>query len=295
MSEIIEAELLLQPECLLGEGIQWREDLSRLFFTDILGARLLSCDAAGGALREWRTPERLGSFAFDPEGAVLAAFESGLFRWDLESGRIERLTEFEPHLPSTRHNDGRCDRQGRFLVGGVDEEGLRPLSSLTRYDGEGVETLLEGIGCSNALAFSPDGTVMYHADTPTRRINAYPYAPGSGALGAARLFAETATAGAAPDGACVAADGALWSAEFNGSGVQEYRPDGARGRRIAVDAPQTTCCCFGGPDLDILFIITAREHMGPAEIEAAPKSGGLFAARPGATGLPETRFARPLF
>lgn len=293
--QTIEARLLVHPDCELGEGVTWRDDLGRLFFTDILGRRLLSCDADGGALEERALPERLGCFAFDRAGAMICGFESGIFRFDPVGDRLDRLTRFEPDQPSTRLNDGRCDRQGRFLAGGVDEAGLAPISSLMRYADGRAETLVTRIGCSNGLAFSPDGARMYHADSAGKDIFVYDYDPQTGALGARRVFATLTDAEGAPDGAAVAADGGVWNAEFGAGAVQEHRPCGARGRRVLVDAPQTTCCCFGGPGLDRLFITTARENMSADQVAAAPLSGALFAADVGAVGLPEPRYREPLF
>jgi sugar lactone lactonase YvrE len=53
-----------------------------------------------------------------------------------------------------------------------------------------------------------------------------------------------------------------------------------------------TCCCFGGDQLDVLYISTARQRMTPEQIEREPLAGGLFACRPGAVGLPEARFGK---
>lgn len=292
----IEAELLLDCRCELGEGIQWRSDTQRLYWTDIHGKRFWSCDAAGGAVETVELPERLGAFAFDPAGAILAAFESGLFRVDPATWDRERLSDFEPELSSSRYNDGRCDRQGRFVVGGMNEDGLEPRSSLTRYGAEGgVETLAAGIGCSNAIAFSPDGRRLYFTDTPSRTLWAYDYEPAGGPLGLRAVFAEMTGDEGFPDGACVDAEGRLWNAQFKGARVQCFTPDGERRTRVRLPVPQVTCCCFGGPALDRLYITTAREHMSEEEVAAAPLSGSLFVAEPGAVGLEEVRFATPLF
>ncbi len=296
MKQDLEAELLLDCRCELGEGIQWRADTQRLHWTDIDGKRFWSCDAEGGAVETIDLPERLGSFAFDPAGAILAAFETGLFRVDPATWRRERLSDFEPDNPTTRYNDGRCDRQGRFLAGGVNEDGLKPSSSLTRYSAVGgVETLAAGIGCSNAIAFSPDGRRLYFADTPTRTIWAYDYDPAGGPLGLRAVFAELAEDEGLPDGACIDAEGRLWNARFLGGSVQCFTPDGERRTRIRLPVAQVTCCCFGGPGLDRLYITTARENMSPEEVAAAPLSGSLFVAEPGAVGLEEPRFATKLF
>ncbi|MEM9011556.1 MAG: SMP-30/gluconolactonase/LRE family protein [Pseudomonadota bacterium] len=291
----MQAELLVRSDCILAEGIQWNPVTERVYWTDIHGRSFWSCDADGGNVRSVETIERLGSFAFDPAGHILAAFESGLFRWDPEGDRLDRLTDFEPDQPSTRYNDGRCDRQGRFLVGGMNEDGLKPTSSLTRYAGGQVATLATDIGCSNSICFSPDGATIYFADSPTAEIRQASYDPESGAVGTWSVLLKLAEGEGFPDGSSVDAEGHLWNARFNGADVVEVRPDGSTGRRVTLPVPQVTCCCFGGPALDRLYITTAREQMSEADVAANPLSGCIFVAEPGATGLLEDRYAERLF
>lgn len=291
----MKADLLVDCRNTLGEGVQWNPDHDRIWWTDIHGRALWSCDADGGSVRQIATKERLGSFAFDPDNNILAAFESGLFRWDVESDRLERLTTFEADHPTSRLNDGRCDRSGRFIVGGIDEDGHKPTSSLIRYDGETQETIGTGIGVSNSICFSPDGRWMYFADTPTKVIRRYPYDTETGRIGEPEVFVTVMGRAGFPDGACIDAAGSLWSARFWGGAVQEVTADGKDGRRIEVDAPQVTCCCFGGAKFDRLYITTARENFTAEQAAAHPLSGGLFVAEPGAVGLPEDRFAKRLF
>ena len=291
----MKAELLIDCKNTLGEGVQWNADHRRVWWTDIQGRRLWSCDADGGNAEAIECMERLGSFAFDPDNNILAAFESGLFRWDLERDRLDRLTDFEPEHPTSRLNDGRCDRAGRFLAGGMDEDGHKKTSSLIRYDGARQEVLETGIGVSNSICFSPDGRWMYFTDTPTLVIRRFPYDVETGALGPEQAFFTVDADAGRPDGSCVDAAGSLWNARFWGARVQEIHADGTEGRRIDVDAPQVTCACFGGAKLDRMFITTARERFTDELAEAHPLSGGLFVCEPGAVGLPEDRFAKRLF
>jgi L-arabinonolactonase len=116
---------------------------------------------------------------------------------------------------------------------------------------------------------------MYFADSPRHKIWAYDYDAASGTTSNERLFA--APHPGFPDGSCVDADGCLWNAEWGGSRVVRYTPDGRVDRVIGVPAKNPTCCAFGGTRLDTLYITSAD-------------GAGLFASRPGVAGLPESRF-----
>lgn len=291
----MKADLLIDAQNTLGEGVQWNADHRRVWWTDIHGCALWSCDAEGGSVETIKTQERLGCFAFDPQNRILAAFESGLYRWDLDADRLEKIYAFEPDHPTSRMNDGRCDRQGRFIAGGIDEDGLKPTSSVVRYDGQDMSTLMHDVRCTNSICFSPDGKWMYFADSPTRVIQRIAYDPETGRMGQSEVFYRVSDDGGVPDGSCVDAEGALWNARFDGGLVQRILPNGTDDVAVAVDAPQATCACFGGEDLDCLFITTARENMTHSDLETAPHSGGLFVCEPGFRGLPEDRFATSLF
>ena len=162
MAETLQAELLVDCRNTLGEGIQWNRHDERLYWTDIEERRVWSANAHGEAVDQWTFPERVGAFAFDRNGDLLLALETGLHAFTVATQDLRRLTKFEVDMPTTRMNDGRCDRDGRFIVGGMDEAALGPLSSVVRFAPEGIqETLISDVGCTNSICFSPDGTAMY--------------------------------------------------------------------------------------------------------------------------------------
>ena len=147
-----------------------------------------------------------------------------------------------------------------------------------------------GICIPNSLAWSPDGSTMYFADSLQYTIYAHDDDAASGTMGARRVFARTEPP-AFPDGSAVDAQGFLWNAEINGGRVVRYAPDGSIDRVIALPVPRPTCCTFGGPDLDVLFITTASQQMTAAECLALPLAGALLRLDAGVRGLPEPRCA----
>lgn len=292
MTNSIKARLLLDCRCELGEGVQWHAGFARLFWTDIHGQKFMACDENGENLKVLELPERLTSFAFDQHDRVLAAFESGLFAvddWTQLPEQGVRLSTFEPDKPDTRYNDGRCDRQGRFIVGGMNEDGLKPISSLTRFDGATVSTLRQGIGCSNGICFSPDGDKFYFTDTPVGVIWVFDYDKARGEIANQRTFATADIGPGLPDGSCVDREGLVWNARFNGHCVLALATDGSIRTRIDLPVPQVTCACFGGQAMDRLFITTAREDMSDDDTERYPLSGSVFVADVGRQGLAEAR------
>ena len=287
-----DVECVVDCQNTLGEGPAWSVDEQKLYWVDIEQSELRRYDPATKDTKVWQTPERVGSFAFRQQGGLLVAFESGMDFWDPASGQSQRIQKFEPELATTRTNDGRCDRQGRFIVGGMNEtDNGDPISNVYRIDPDlSIHQIISNVTCANSTCFSPDGTVMYFADTPTGQIWAYDYDAESGAVKNRRVFADFSDQPGMPDGSIVDAEGFLWNAQWNGYRVVRYRPDGTIDRIVDMPVMNPTCVAFGGKDLDILYVTTARYLMTPEQIEAEPLSGGLFAVKVDVQGLNEPKF-----
>jgi sugar lactone lactonase YvrE len=90
---------------------------------------------------------------------------------------------------------------------------------------------------------------------------------------------------------CIDAEGMLWIALFGGGALTRWDPaSGLLLERLELPCCQVTSCCFGGPNLDQLFITTARREMDAASIKAEPLAGGLFQADVGVKGLAAAGF-----
>jgi sugar lactone lactonase YvrE len=282
---------ILPVNNLLGEGILWDSHRQRLWWTDIQGRRLFRYDWALGHTHTLEMPERLASFGLTARSErLITAFESGFAWYDPGDQSVTWLARPERLHPAVRFNDGRVDRQGRFWSGTM-VEGDQPGVSAGLYSFDrqyGVRQHLGDVRISNSLCLSPDGRTLYFADSPTRTIRVFELDP-EGTLGPSRVFAQTPV-GADPDGATIDADGCLWSAHWGAGCVVRYTPEGKIDRTVRVPASQPTCVCFGGPDLDVLCITTARIGLSAARLSTEPNAGDVFLYRVGVKGLPEAEY-----
>ena len=60
---------------------------------------------------------------------------------------------------------------------------------------------------------------------------------------------------------------------------------------IKLPVARPTSCCFGGANLDELYITTASTRMPAEELAKQPLAGGLFHCKPGVKGFPMVEFA----
>lgn len=302
-----EAQILnvVETGAILGESPVWSPEEDVLWWLDIKAPALHRHDPATGVDDSWPLPQETGSIVLRKGGGLVGALRGGFAFLDVgatgEMVRPDWIGDPEPDRPLNRLNDGRADRQGRFWAGSMhDLDGppatyfeREPVGAFHRLDPDGsIHQMIDGILVSNGLCWSPDGTTMYTANSPTREMHAWDYDPATGDVEKERVFATfpEEDGRGTPDGAIVDAEGGVWVAEFRGSRVTRLTPDGDVDRMIALPASRVTCPMFGGPELATLYVTTAKIMLSPEELAREPLAGALFAIDAGVAGIPEAVF-----
>ena len=286
------------PIAALGESPVWCPEEVILYWVDIDGKTIHRHDPATGTHGTRSIAGRPGSIALtSTPGRLLIASEHRLLELDWDTGAVTPFVDLEPASTGNRLNDGCCDSSGRFVVGSMcaDTNAGRTTGTLHRIHHSGeVETLRTHIGVTNGLAFDVTRNRMYFADTPTERVLVFDYEPSTGALSNQRLFFDYHKYPGKPDGACVDADGCYWSASVYGWALLRITPDGDVDCRIELPIQKPSMPCFGGANLDTLFVTTIGAG------GTIPSEPGRDGFEPGATlaieglgveGIVEPRFA----
>jgi sugar lactone lactonase YvrE len=240
----------------------------------------------------WQLPQRVGGVVLQSGSRPVVVLADGLYEFDPRDATLS-LRCRSPLPEHVKLHESQCDRQGRLWVGAYDHH-FSPThrdargGAYFRWDAHGLTPVISDISVANALAFSPDGRVMYAADTPTRLIEAFDLDPVTGHLSHRRPFVQLQNGEGFPDGATVDADGGFWLAAVGAGALRRYRSDGELDRVVQLPFSNPTKPAFGGPELDILFVTSTKLKIGA---ESA-LDGGLFAFCPGERGLPEPLLAR---
>jgi sugar lactone lactonase YvrE len=283
---------VLDIKAQLGEGPVWSSRDQALYWVDINAPSLNRFDPATGRNVAMPMPDSIGCFALRQPAGFIVALRGGIWLAGAD-GTLGRKIADAPFDPAHhRFNDGRCDRQGRFFAGSMNEKRDAPTAALWRVDADGAMTrVLAGMTISNGLAWSPDGRTMYHADTPTHTIRAFDYDIATGTPSRPRVFAQWTGENDRPDGGAVDSAGNYWTAFYRGGRVLQISPRGQTLAEYPIPAMCPTMCAFGGADLATLYVTTARQMRDADELARLPHSGGIFAMRVDVPGLPEPAFA----
>jgi L-arabinonolactonase len=291
---IMRIEVIVDVKTTLGEGPLWDVEQERLYWIDSFDGRVFRATVAGGEIRCWDVPQKIGSMALRKDGSgAVVSLARGFHLLDFKSGDVELIIDPEPDKQNNRLNDGKVDKRGRFVAGSMDTMEEGPNGALYRLDPDfSLHKLDEKIIVSNGPCWSPDGATFYFADTWTGDIWAYDYDQSTGAASNRRTFVSVdRSRGGAADGSTVDAEGCLWNALVYDGRLVRYDPSGRIDRVIDMPVKKITSVMFGGPNLDILFITSMAKPPLPRFPGDGRLRGSLFAIYDlGIRGLPEPRF-----
>ena len=297
----------------LGESPFWHPSEQMLYWVDINGKKINRCSVLMGTVESWAMPSEPGCIApahsRDGTGGLVIALRDGIYRAADWGGELKRIHQPTHDTATTRFNDGKADPLGRLWAGTMFEPRTSPEAALYSFDCRAgdmprVQQHVIGATIANGLAWSPDATTIYWADTPTHTVRAWDWDAQANVMTNERVFKRwpdkselpagwrpgmTGYQGR-PDGAAVDIEGNYYIAMFEGGRIFKLSPQGDVLQDIALPALCPTMPCLGGGDLKTLYVTTARHHRSADELARYPQSGCVFSMRVDVPGLPVNVF-----
>jgi len=277
-----EPELIADYACETGENPLWHPLEKRLYWTDIPNGRLFRYDPDSGHHEQIYQGRPVGGFTFEADGGLLLFRDCGnVTLW--RDGEFAEIVGAITAERDSRFNDVIADPAGRVFCGTMSSDHSK--GSLYRLDLDGrVTRVLDSIGCSNGMGFSPDLKTLYYTDSFAREIYSFDYDIETGSLVNRRIFATIPESHGLPDGMAVDQQGCVWSALWDGFGLVRFDQDGNIAVRVQFPTRKVSSLTFGGDDLQDIYVTTAG---GNTKHEDGAAAGSLFRVRLEANGRPE--------
>ncbi|WP_461533953.1 SMP-30/gluconolactonase/LRE family protein [Sinomicrobium sp.] len=287
-------EVLTNIKSLCGEGPVWDSETSSIYWIDVVGGDIHRYNTKSNSQKSIHTGQKIGAIAQCSSGHLIAALKKGLFFVDFERGYIKTIVNPESDRSGNRFNDGKCDPNGRFWVGTMDDgNNIKNAGSL--YTLERDLTVLKkysGLTISNGMVWSVDKRSFYLIDTPTQKVMAFDYDNSSGDISNKRDIISIPKGEGSPDGMTIDNEGMLWISHWDGWKVSRWNPHtGTQLFEIKLPVSRVTSCTFGGEKLEDLYITSAKVGLTHEEMAQQPLAGSLFVVKKsGFKGLPSNIF-----
>ncbi|WP_298555915.1 SMP-30/gluconolactonase/LRE family protein [uncultured Algibacter sp.] len=283
----LKAEIEYKIASDLGEGAIWNYQTQELYWIDIEKKTLNIYNPEKKANRIINMSSRIGTVVPIDTNEVLSALEDGVYKTNLKTGRSKLFVDMSDELKDSRLNDGKCDPSGRFWVGSMhlkQKEGHAKLFNINNKSE--LQMKIDSVTISNGIVWTSDKTKMYYIDTPTSEIKGYEYDNKTGQISNGKVVVKIPEALGFPDGMTIDENNMLWVAMWNGNAVIQFNPNtGNVIQKVEVPAHNITSCAFGGKDLNMLYITSARVDMTEEELEKYPLSGSVFKVNLGVKGV----------
>lgn len=287
----MQVELAARRENTLGEGPLWDAELGRLYWVDIRGKRIEWLQPDTGAAGQYPLPLRPSALALRDTGGLVAAADRCVGVLDINTGAFEARIEFDQDRPRNRANDGGMAADGRFWFGTMDDDAQPGCGALYVLSPDWrLRAMRQGLGIPNGIVSTADASRLYVADSLERKIYAHEVGA-KNTLSDPEVFFSSTDVKATPDGAALDEEGCLWSAQWGGACILRLSPDGAVDRKIEMPVSQPTACAFGGRDMTILYVTSARDGLSREQLVREPLAGSVFSIPTKTAGLRLPAFA----
>ena len=269
------------------ESPRWHD--GQLWLSDFYTQQIVRVTLQGEVAPVAEVPEQPSGMGWLPDGRLLVVSmrDRRILRQEAD-GKL--VTHADLSSVALGHlNDMVVDAQGRAFVGNFGFDlmggGKPQAATLARVDPDGsVRAVANDLHFPNGSMITPDGKTLIVVETMGNRISAFDI-QADGALGPRRDWAAfgplptltdigtvLGSLKAAPDGATLDAEGAVWFADAIGNRVVRMAPGGEILDSISTGALGAFACTLGGPGGRTLFICVAPDFNEHARQQAREAS-----------------------
>ncbi len=228
----------------LGESPIWNYFNNTLYWVDIEGYKIKSFN--DHKILNFKTSKKPTSLSLIDSNNIFVSMEDSLGIYDFRNNNYNLL--YQLNNPKVRFNDSKCNRNGILHIGTMClQDPKLHIGSIYKYHSNSLAELINNVGISNGISFSKNNDIMYYSDSA---INSLYYSNNY-----KNILIDTFNE-YTPDGSTVDINDNYYSCLWKGYGINIYKYFN-KYDYIKLPCKYTTCCCFGGIDMNKLFITSA--------------------------------------
>ncbi|XP_064599480.1 regucalcin-like isoform X1 [Liolophura sinensis] len=280
-----------------GEGPHWDDRCQSLYYVDVQCGDVHKWDSITGEDTKVHTDGNVGFAIPRKSGGLIVGQNLSICHLDWDSKAIKVIAE-DKESKAFQINDAKCDVTGRLWAGSMQkvrhplEETPQRCAALYSLETDGrLVKRLADVSLSNGLTWSPDNAIFYYIDSIPRKIYAFDFDPQTGDISNQQEVRDgTDGSLGLPDGMTIDTEGKLWVVCYGEGKLVRIDPE--TGKTILdvliPNAKMVTSCCFGGKEMNELFVTSRRYGLSDDEFQPVqPLAGSVFKVTgQGIKGLP---------
>ena len=276
----------------LGEGPIWVEEENSIYWVDIKRCLIHQINIKNLNKNSWDFKESIGCIAHIDDKNFITGTKYGFKFVNLDTKKLIPIINPEENIINNRFNDGKCDDQGRFYAGTMDDIGNNPTGSFyILYNDLTYKKFDDGYEVTNGPTFNLNYNKIYFTDTRKGKIYVSDLNE-DGTLVEKKIFISIPPNEGKPDGMTIDQEGFLWVALFGGSCINRYNIKGEKIDTIPLPVSCPTSCVFGDKNLDTLFITSASFKLNDDQKKKEPQAGSLFKVKMNINGFKTNKFIK---
>ena len=237
---------MIQDKNLLGESPIWNYFDSSLYWVDIDGYKVKKYNDEKGIIT-YNMKKKPTCLALIDANTMMIALEDGIGIYDYRNDSYNYLEKIDNKL--VRLNDGKCDKNGILHIGSMClYDPKEPIGTIYNFKNGILNELIPKIGISNGISFDKNNT-MYYADSLQKTIYKFD----------ANNTVIHSYNNCCPDGSTIDMNNNYYSCLWEGYGIDIFNND-VKEHHLSLPCKFTTCCCFGGENINKLFVTSAYNN-----------------------------------
>jgi sugar lactone lactonase YvrE len=279
MDSIYSDNCVWDAKAIIGEGPVWVSENNNLYWVDINSKQILIYSTITKNKIKVDVPHKIGWAipTYNNLNLFLCGFKNFIGKYDISNKKLEVVHELNEKYKNNRLNDAKFDSKGNLWAGTMDDDAKDDSGYFYKFPNYSTKILQDGpFKVTNGPAINKSENILYHCDSLSQIIHKYEIDDKYNLLNRSIFVKYEVSEDGFPDGITVDNEDCLWVARYGSNKITRYSPEGNPCFEIILPAKNVTSCTFGGTDLDVLYVTTARDGLNTENLVKYPLSGGLF-------------------